>query len=127
MELRRPAIAVGVGATAFILASVVGFEVFGADFPTVFIVLPIALVTAVVAMIVTGVATGRDLQPPVVGVLAGVAAFGYAVFLQLATRYSIPATRRALQVDVIVVIATLAAVLTAAGVWYDATRPGHRI
>lgn len=123
MRLRRPAIALGVGGTAFILATVAGFEVFGSDFPSVFQVLPIALVAAVVAAVVAGVATGRDLQPPVVGVLAGVAAFGYVVFLQLVTRYAIPATRRTLQVDLIVTLAALAAVVVTAGVWYDEANP----
>lgn len=118
MRGRRPVIAIGVAATAFILATVAGFEVFGSDFPSVFYVLPIALVAAVLAAVGAGVLTGRDLQPPVHGVLAGVAAFGYAVFIQLATRYAVASTRRVLQVDVIVVVAALAALLATAGVWY---------
>jgi len=122
MDIRRPAIALGVGASAFILTSITGFEVVGSDFPSVFTVFPVAIGVAALAAVLTGVATGRGLRPPVVGGLAGVAAFGYAVFLQLGARYSVPATRRALQVDVMVVLALLAALLATAIVWYrDAT------
>ncbi len=122
MRLRRVAIALGVAGSAFLLASVAGFAVFGSDFPSVFYVLPIALVAAVVALVGAYVATGRAVRPPVVALLAGVAAFGYAVFVQLATRYAVAATRPALQVDVIVLLAGLAAVTVTAGVWYDEVR-----
>lgn len=119
MRPRRPVVALGVGATAFLVAFVAGIELVGMDSPSLLTVLPIALVTAVVATIVAAVLTGRALDPSAVGLLAGVAAFGYAVFLQLATRYAVAATRRALQVEVIVLLAGVVAVLVAAGVRYD--------
>ena len=119
MRPRRPVVALGVGATAFLVAFVAGIELVGMDSPSLLTVLPIALVTAVVATIVAAVLTGRTLDPSAVGLLAGVAAFGYAVFLQLATRYAVAATRRALQVEVIVLLAGVVAVLVAAGVRYD--------
>lgn len=119
MRPRRPVVALGVGATAFLVAFVAGIELVGMDSPSLLTVLPNALVTAVVATIVAAVLTGRTLDPSAVGLLAGVAAFGYAVFLQLATRYAVAATRRALQVEVIVLLAGVVAVLVAAGVRYD--------
>ena len=118
MRPRRPVVAVGIGATAFLVAFVAGIELVGTDSPSLLTVLPIALVTAVVATIVTAVLTGRTLDASVVGLLAGIAAFGYAVFLQLAIRYAATATRRALQVEVIVLLAGVVAVLVAAGVRY---------
>jgi hypothetical protein len=119
MRPRRPVVAVGVGATAFLVAFVAGIELVGTDSPSLLTVLPIALLTAVVATIVAATLTGRALGPSAVGLLAGIAAFGYAVFLQLATRYAVAATRRALQVEVIVLLAGVVAVLVAAGVRYD--------
>jgi hypothetical protein len=119
MRPRRPVVAVGVGATAFLVAFVAGIELVGTDSPSLLTVLPIALVTAVVATIVAAILTGRTLDPSAVGLLAGIAAFGYAVFLQLATRYAVAATRRALQVEVIVLLAGVVAALVAAGVRYD--------
>jgi len=119
MQPRRPAIAVGVGGTAFLVATVAGLEVIGADFPSLLYVLPIALATALVAIVVSYLATGRGLAPPAVGTLAGVAAFGYAVLFQLAVRSAVAATRRTLQVEVIALLAALAALGVAAGVWSD--------
>ena len=122
MRTRRPIVAVGIGATAFLVAFVAGIELVGTDSPSLLTVLPIALVTAVVATIVAAVLTGRTLDPSAVGLLAGIAAFGYAVFLQLAVRYAVPATRRALQIDAMVLLATGAALLVAGVVRYDEAR-----
>ena len=119
MRARRAVVAVGVGATAFLAAFVAGVEVVGSDVPSLLYVLPTAIVVAFVVTFVTFVAAGRALTPPV---LAGVAAFGYAVFLQTAVRYAIPATRRALQIDAMVLLATLAAILVAGAVRYDEAR-----
>jgi hypothetical protein len=122
MRARRAIVAVGVGATAFLAALVAGVEVVGSDVPSLLYVLPTAIVVALVVATGTFLAAGRALAPAVLGGLAGVAAFGYAVFLQLAVRYGIPATRRALQIDAMVLLATLAAILVAGVVRYDETR-----
>ena len=122
MRARRAVVAVGVGATGFIVAMVAGVEVIGSDVPSLLSVLPIAVVVALVVAIGTFLAAGRAPAPAVLGGLAGVAAFGYAVFLQLAVRYAVPATRRALQTDVIVLLATGAAFLVAGVVRYDESR-----
>ena len=122
MRARRAVVAVGVGATAFLVALVAGVEVVGSDVPSLLYVLPTAIVVALVVATGTFLAAGRALAPPVLGGVAGVAAFGYAVFLQLAVRYAIPATRRALQADVIGLLATVAAILVAGAVRYDDAR-----
>ena len=122
MRARRAVVAVGVGATAFLAALVVGVEVVGSDVPSLLSVLPIAVVVALVVATGTFLAAGRALAPAVLGGLAGVAAFGYGVFLQLAVRYTVPATRRALQIDAMVLIATVAAFLVAGAVRYDDAR-----
>ena len=122
MRARRAVVAVGVGATAFLVALVAGVEVGGSDVPSLLSVLPIAVVVALIVATGTFIAAGRAPAPAVLGGLAGVAAFGYAVFLQLAVRYAVPATRRALQIDAMVLLATLAAILVAGVVRYDETR-----
>ena len=122
MRARRAVVAVGVGATAFLAAVVAGVEVIGSDVPSLLSVLPIAVVVALVVATGTFLAAGRALAPAVLGGLAGVAAFGYAVFLQLAVRYAVPATRRALQIDAMVLLATVAAFIVAGVVRYDETR-----
>ncbi|PSP68632.1 hypothetical protein BRC85_02000 [Halobacteriales archaeon QS_1_69_70] len=122
MRARRAVVAVGVGATVFLATLVVGVEVVGSDVPSLLSVLPIAVVVALVVATGTFLAAGRALASPVLGGLAGVAAFGYAVFLQLAVRYAVPATRRALQIDAMVLLATLAAILVAGAVRYDDAR-----
>ena len=122
MRARRAIVAVGVGATAFLAALVAGVEVVGSDVPSLLYVLPTAIVVALVVATGTFLAAGRALAPPVLAGVAGVAAFGYAVFLQLAVRYAIPATRRALQADVIGLLATVAAILVAGAVRYDDAR-----
>ena len=122
MRARPAIVAVGVGATAFLAALVAGVEVVGSDVPSLLYVLPTAIVVALVVATGTFLAAGRALAPPVLGGVAGVAAFGYAVFLQLAVRYAIPATRRALQADVIGLLATVAAILVAGAVRYDDAR-----
>ena len=122
MRARRAVVAVGVGATAFLAALVAGVEVVGSDVPSLLAVLPIAVVVAFVVATGTFLAAGRALAPAVLAGLAGVAAFGYAVFLQLAVRYAVPATRRALQIDAMVLLATLAAILVAVAVRYDEAR-----
>ena len=122
MRARRAVVAVGVGVTAFLAALVAGVEVVGSDVPSLLYVLPTAIVVGLVVTSVTFVAAGRALTPPVLAGVAGVAAFGYAVFLQIAVRYAIPATRRALQIDAMVLLATLAAILVAGAVRYDEAR-----
>ena len=116
MRARRAVVAVGVGATAFLAALVAGVEVVGSDVPSLLYVLPTAIGVALVVATGTFLAAGRALAPPV---LAGVAAFGYSVFLQLVVRYAVPATRRALQLDAMVLLASLAAILIAGVVRYD--------
>jgi hypothetical protein len=119
MRARLAVVAIGVGATAFLATLVAGVEVVGYDVPSLLYVLPIAVVVALVVATGTFLAAVRALAPPVLGGVAGVAAFGYAVFLQLAVRYAVPATRRALQIDAMVLIATVAAFLVAGAVRYD--------
>jgi len=118
MRPRRPVVAVGVGATAFLVAFVAGIELVGTDSPSLLTILPIAVVVALVVATGTFLAAGRVSAPAVFGGLAGIAAFGYGVFLQLAVRYAVPATRRVLQIDAMVLLATVAAVLVAGGVRY---------
>jgi hypothetical protein len=122
MRARRAVVAVGVGVTAFLATLVAGVEVVGSDVPSLLSVLPIAVVVALVVATGAFLAAGRALAPAVLGGLAGVAAFGYAVFLQLAVRYAVPATRRALQIDAMVLLATVAAFIVAGVVRYDEAR-----
>jgi hypothetical protein len=81
-------------------------------------VVPIAVLTALVAMGLAIVAAGRTAAPLQQGALTGIAAFEYAMALEVALRTPVPATRRTLQLDVIGVLAVLAAVLAAANVRY---------
>jgi hypothetical protein len=118
MRIRRATIATGIGATAFVLVAVVGVEFIGSDVPSLSI-LTIAVVAAVIAAVLGFLATGRGLEPPALGAVAGVAAFGYAVVLQLAVRYAVAATRTVLQPTVVVLFAALAAFVVNAGVWYQ--------
>jgi hypothetical protein len=116
MRARRAVVAVGVGATAFLVAFVAGIELVGRDSPSLLTILPGALVTAVVATIGVAVFTGRELDGSVLGLLTGIATFGYAVFAQFGVRFAVPATRRALQLDVIGILAGLLSGLVAAGI-----------
>lgn len=117
MGLRRVVISIGVGASAFLVASVVGFEVFGADFPSVFYVLPIAIVAAI------GGAYGayRSLGPTssriVRSTLAGIAAFSFSWFLLWFVRYSIAATRAVLSFDLMLVSSIVVAGVVAVIGW----------
>jgi hypothetical protein len=122
MRARRAVVAVGVGATAFLAALVAGVEVVGSDVPSLLSILPIGVVVALVVATGTFLAAGRALAPAVLGGLAGVAAFGYAVFFQLAVRYAVPGTRRALQIDAMILLAAVAAVLVAGVVRYEEAR-----
>ena len=107
----------GVGGTAFLVASVLGFEVFGGDFPSVFYVLPIALLAAIGGAIgsylVLGMRPGRGVR----SVLGGVAAVSYAFFFGWFVRYSIAATRGALSFDRIVVLSVAVGAAIAVLVW----------
>lgn len=122
---RRTLVSVGVGATAFLLASVAGFEVFGSDFPSVFYVLPIALLAAIAATI--GAYLGLRSRPGRVlrSGLTGTAAFSYTVFSLWFVRYSIAATRSFLSFDVIALVSVVVAAAVAALVWFsDSTVEG---
>lgn len=117
MTLRRTVVSIGVGGTAFLLASVAGFEVFGGDFPSVFYVLPIALLAAIIA----AGGSYRTLRPTpgqlAQSGLTGVAAFSYSFFLLWFVRYSIAATRSFLSFDLIAILSAVAAVVVAVAVW----------
>ena len=117
MAVRRVLISLGVGATAFLLSSVVGFQVFGADFPSVFYVLPLALVATVLAVGASVLFLGS--QPGIVvwTSLVGVAGFGYSVFFLLLVRYAVPPTRALLDSALILLISAVVAVGLAALAW----------
>lgn len=95
----RRLVSFGVGGTAFLVASLLGFEVFGSDFPSVFYVLPIALLAAIGGAIGSYLALGAQPGQGVRSVLSGAAAVSYAFFSFWFVRYSIAATRAALSFD----------------------------
>ncbi|MEF8808020.1 hypothetical protein [Natronomonas sp.] len=117
MELRRLVLSVGVGGTAFLVASVIGFTVFGGDFPSVFYVLPLALGSALAAAGGTYVALGSRRGRPVRALLTGTAAVGYSFFLLWFVRYSIARTRGTLSFDLIAILSVAVAVVVAALAW----------
>lgn len=117
MVLRRIGISIGVAGTAFLAASVVGFAIFGGDFPSVFYVLPIALATAFVVAGFSFFVLGSVRDRGVVSALAGAAAFGYSFFLLWFVRYSIAATRGFLSFDLVAVLGIAVAVGVAALAW----------
>lgn len=124
MARHRLVVALGVGGTVLLLTAVVGFEVIGGDFPSVFYVLPIALLTAGAALAGTYVALGRAIDRRVASALAGVAAFAYVVLLLQAVRYAIAATRSSLPVDTIALLALAVAFVVAGASWYYDAVPG---
>lgn len=124
MAWHRLVIALGVGGTVLLLTAVVGFEAIGGDFPSVFYVLPIALLTAGAALAGTYVALGRAIDRRVASALAGVAALAYVVLLLQAVRYAIAATRSSLPVDTIALLALAVAIVVAGASWYYDAVPG---
>lgn len=123
--VRNALVSVGVGATAFLLAAVAGFEVFGGDFPSVFYVLPIALLAAIAATIGSFLALGSDPERAVRSGLTGAATFGYAVLALWFLRYAVASTRSLLSVDVIALVSVVVAAAVAALVWFsDSTVEG---
>jgi 4-amino-4-deoxy-L-arabinose transferase-like glycosyltransferase len=117
MAFRRFVLSVGVGAAGFLVASGIGFSVFGGDFPSVFYVLPLALASALVGAVGTYVVFGSPRPQPVRALLTGVAAFGYSVFVLWFVRYSIARTRNALSFDLIAIASVAVAVAVAALAW----------
>ena len=113
----RRLVSLGVGGTAFLVASLLGFEVFGGDFPSVFYVLPIALLAAIGGAIGSYLALGARPGRGVRSVLNGVAAVGYGFVSLWFVRYSIAATRAALSFDRIAVISVVLGAVVAALAW----------
>lgn len=117
---RRSFVSLGVGGTAFLVASAIGFEVFGGDFPSIFYVLPIALLAMGVAAIGTYLYFGRRSRRVIRSGLTGVAAISYAFFALWFVRYAIASTRSVLSFDLIASISVVIAVIVTAVVWiYD--------
>jgi len=115
--IRRVVISLGVGGTAFLIASVIGFQVFGADFPSVFYVLPIAIAALFVAAIGTYFTLGPQRKRPIRTVLVGVAAISYGFFFLWLVRYAIPPARGFLSFDLIGILGVLLGVILAVFVW----------
>jgi hypothetical protein len=113
----RHLVSLGVGGTAFLAASVLGFELFGGEFPSVFYVLPIAFLAGIVAALGAFVILGARPGGGVRSALNGVAAIGYAFFLFWFVRYSIAPTRAVLSFDRIAVLAVCLGTAVAALSW----------
>lgn len=107
----------GVGGTAFLVASLLGFELFGSDFPSVFYVLPIALLAAIGGAVGSYLALGTQPERGVRSLLSGVAAISYAFVSFWFVRYSIAATRAALSFDRIAVISVVLGAVVAVLAW----------
>lgn len=116
MSYRR-LVSLGVGGTAFLVASALGFEVFGSDFPSVFYVLPMALLAAIGGVVGSYLALGARPGRGVRSGLSGVAAVSYAFFLGWFVRYSVAVTRAPLSFDRIVFISVGLGIATAVLVW----------
>ena len=117
MVLRRALIAIGAGGTTFLVVSALGFEVFGADFPSVFYVLPIAIAATVLAVAGSFSVLTPSASQPIQSSLSGIAAFGYAFFALWLVRYAIAAARPALPFDRIAVLSAVLAVVIGAVAW----------
>ena len=113
----RRFVSFGVGGTAFLLASRLGFEVFGSDFPSVFYVLPIALLAAIGGAIGSYLALSIQPGRGTRSVLGGVAAISYSFFLFWFIRYSIASARSVLSFDRIAVFSMVLGVVIAALTW----------
>ena len=113
----RLLVSLGVGGTAFLAASVLGFEVFGGEFPSVFYVLPIALLAGGIAAVGAFVILKSRPGLGVRSALSGIAAVGYAFFLLWFLRYSIAPTRTVLSFDRIAVLAVCLGTALAALAW----------
>jgi hypothetical protein len=113
----RRLVSFGVGGTVFLVAGVLGFEVFGSDFPSVFYVLPIALLAgiggAIGAYYMLGSRPGRGVR----SALTGIAAISYVLFFLWFVRYSIASTRAVLSFDRIAVLSVALGAAVAAFVW----------
>lgn len=111
MMIKKIIISFGWGGTAFFIASIIGFEIFGGDFPSVFFVHPIALFVAVIGGIMThhflSPTSSRTLQ----STAGGIATFPYIYLLLWFVRYAIPSTRDILSFDLIAMISIAAVVL----------------
>jgi hypothetical protein len=91
--------------------------VFGSDFPSVFYVLPIALLAAIAAAIGSHLVLGSRPGRGVRSGLAGGAAVSYAFFSLWFVRYSIASTRAALSFDRIAVLSVGLGAATTALAW----------
>lgn len=117
MAIRRALVPLGVGGTAFLLSSAVGFQVFGADFPSVFYVLPLALAATVLAVTGSFLLLGSRPGRAVRSSLVGVAGFGYSFFALLLVRYAVPPSRQLLGSVLILLLSTIVAVVLAVSTW----------
>lgn len=117
--VKRALVSIGIGGTAVLIASVVGFAVVGSDFPSVFYVLPFALLAAIITAVGTYLAFGSELRREVRSGLTGMASFSYAYFALWFVRYSIAATREALSFGRIALLSVLVAAAVAAIVWFS--------
>lgn len=118
--VKRALVSIGIGGTAVLIASVVGFAVVGSDFPSVFYVLPFALFAAILAAVGTYLAFGSELRREVQSGLTGAAALSYAFFSLWLIRYAIAPTRGVLSFGLIAGLSVLVAAAVAALAWvYD--------
>jgi len=115
----RRLVSFGVGGTVFLVASLLSFEAFGGDFPSVFYVLPIALLAAIGGAVGSYLALSARPGRGVRSVLGGVAAVSYAFFFGWFVRYSIAATRGVLSFDRIVVLSVAFGAAIAVLVWIN--------
>jgi hypothetical protein len=116
MRLRTLLTAAGAGITTAVLLTVLLIELLAVEF-SMLLAVPIGV--AVGLVVLAGLALGFDaLSRPLQRVASGYAAFGLALLVQLASRYSnVGASRRLLSASVMVGLSLCAAVVVFGGLW----------
>ncbi|WP_080508421.1 hypothetical protein [Haloparvum sedimenti] len=106
MSLSRTVTVLGVGLTAFLVATAVVTELAASAVEfSLFLGLPAGLVAGVVAAGLAHRRLSRVASPPVRGALAGVAAVSYAALALFAVRYAVSAARPFLSTATVVIVA----------------------
>lgn len=117
MDRRKGIIALGVGATTFLVGTVVIIELLGGDFPSALIALPIGVVAGVVTAAGTYLRLGAHTHRVVQSAAVGLAAFSYVLFSLWLLRYAFSIVRPVLTFTLIIIVSLIGAGASAVLAW----------